>query len=449
LLVALVGRPNVGKSTLFNRLAQRRQAITEATAGVTRDRLYARVEWAGRTFTLVDTGGFVPEAASDLEEAVRRQAEAAMGEADLVLFVLDARTGATPQDEAVADRLRRARRPVLVVANKVDAPGVAPLAADLYRLGLGDPIAVSAEHGRGTGDLLDAIVDRLGPEAGPPPDEPAPEGLRVAVVGRPNAGKSSLVNAVLGQERQIVHDAPGTTRDAVDVETVVEGSPLVLVDTAGMRRRARVARGLEGLAVMRSLRAIDRADVVLLVVDVGAGVVEEDQRIAGYALDAGKAMAVALNKWDLRPPGADAEEAVRACRARLPFLAFAPVRTVSARTRLRLAALMRDVLAAGEAYHRHLPTAALNRVLEEAALSAPAPSVGGRALRIYYAAQVATAPPTVALFCNDPSLAQAAYLRYLENRLRERFPLAGTPLRLLPRPRRPVRRADRPAPSRA
>ena len=439
MLVALVGKPNVGKSTLFNRLLQRRTAITEPTPGVTRDRLYGRAEWLGHTFTLVDTGGIMPGGRGELEAQVRHQAEVAIDEADLVVFVLDARQGVTAQDEEVADLLRRSGRPVLVVANKVDAPSVMPMAADLYRLGLGTPLPVSAEHGRGPGDLLDAIVAH-GPaaDAGEEAEADADEPLRVAVVGRPNVGKSSLVNAVLGEDRQIVHDAPGTTRDSVDVDVLFEGERLTLVDTAGMRRRSRIARGLEGLAVMRSLRAIDRAEVVLLVVDATQGVVQEDQRIAGYALDAGKAIVVGLNKWDLagREDEADAEEAVADARSRLAFLAFAAMRTMSATSRLRLYAVLREVVASGQAFRRHLPTGPLNRALEEALLATPPPSVGGKALRIYYATQVATGPPAVALFCNDPERVGAPYLRYLENRLRERFPLGGTPLRLYPRPRR-------------
>jgi GTPase len=437
LLVALVGKPNVGKSTLFNRLVQRRTAITEATPGVTRDRLYGRAEWQGQMFTLVDTGGIMPGPKGELEAAVRHQAEVAIDEADLVLFVLDARAGVTGQDEEVADLLRRAGRPVLLVANKVDAPSVMPMAADLYRLGLGSPLSVSAEHGRGTGDLLDAIVAHAPAPVGDA-EEDDDEPLRVAVVGRPNVGKSSIVNAVLGEERQIVHDAPGTTRDSVDVEVAFEGERLTLVDTAGMRRRSRIARGLEGLSVMRSLRAIERAEVVLLVVDSTLGVVQEDQRIAGYALDAGKAMVVGLNKWDVAGADeeADAEEAVRRARERLPFLAFAPVRTLSAKTRMRLHAVLREVTAAGQAYRRHLATGPLNRAIEEAVLATPPPSAGGKVLRIYYATQVGTGPPAVALFCNDPERVTGAYLRYLENRLRERFPLGGTPLRLYPRARR-------------
>jgi GTP-binding protein len=323
-----------------------------------------------------------------------------------------------------------------LVGNKVDAPSVRALTADLYRLGLGEPLAVSAEHGRGTGDLLDAILARLPHDDAARTDE---ENLRVAVVGRPNAGKSSLVNAVLGEERQIVHDAPGTTRDSVDVETVFEGERLTLVDTAGMRRRSRIARGLEGLAVMRSLRAIDRAEVVLLVVDATAGVVQEDQRIAGYAVDAGKAIVVALNKWDVagKTEDADAEEAVRLARGRLPFLAFAAMRTMSVTSRLRLHAVLREVVASCQAFRRHIPTGPLNRALEAAVLATPPPSVGGKVLRVYYATQVATGPPALALFCNDPERATGAYLRYLENRLREAFPLGGTPLRLYPRARRP------------
>jgi GTP-binding protein len=442
--VALVGRPNVGKSTLFNRLTQRRAAITEATPGVTRDRLYAPVEWQGHRFTLVDTGGILSHPRDALEAAVRRQAEAAVQEADVVLLVVDARQGLTPEDHEVAAFLRRSGRPVLLVANKVDAPSVAAGLGELYALGLGDPLPVSAEHGRGTGDLLDQVVQALRkmPPSGPPEESEDEDTLRVAVVGRPNVGKSSLVNALLGQERQIVSTVPGTTRDAVDIRLRLEGEDLVLVDTAGLRRPSRVARGsLEGLSVLRSLRAVQRAHVALLVLDGQEGVASEDQRIAGYVLDQRRALVVAVNKWDLvrsrEEPGL-AQAAMEDVRRRLSFVEFAPVRLISALTGWHLTALVRDVLAAGQAFHRHLATSALNEVVSQAQLASPPPSVGGRSLKVYYATQVRTGPPTVALFCNDPALATPSYLRYLEGQLRRAFPLEGTPVRLVPRPRRPA-----------
>lgn len=469
MLVALVGRPNVGKSTLFNRLAQRRVAITEPTPGVTRDRLYAPVEWTGEMFTLIDTGGILSKTQGEIEAAVTRQAEAAIAEADVVLFVLDARQGVTPEDQEVAARLRRSGRPVLVVANKVDAPSVTPLLASLYSLGLGDPVPVSAEHGRGTGDLLDAVL-RLRPPGetavetgaseldgwGGPGTSPEPadddfssgdlvfesgddleEPIRVAVVGRPNVGKSSLVNAFLGQERQIVADIPGTTRDAVDIDLERDGQRYVLVDTAGMRRRSRIAHGLEGLSVMRSLRAIDRAEVVLLVLDGTSPVVQEDQRIAGYVIDKGKAAVLAVNKWDIvEDREHQAETVTEEVRNRLSFLSYAPVRLISARTTLRLDPLLRDVVMAAQAFRRHIPTGPLNRVLEDAQLAAAPPSQHGKQLRIYYATQVGTGPPTFALYCNDPDILTGSYARFLENRLRAAFPLGGTPIRLRPRPRR-------------
>lgn len=466
MLVALVGRPNVGKSTLFNRLAQRRIAITEPTPGVTRDRLYAPVEWTGETFTLIDTGGILTKAQGEIEAAVIRQAEAAISEADVVLLVLDARVGVTPEDEEVAARLRRSGHPVLVVANKVDAPTVTPLLASLYALGLGDPIPVSAEHGRGTGDLLDAILrlrpagemgtalfpesDRgeniqpgdTGPEAGPDlvfeSGDDLEDPIRVAVVGRPNVGKSSLVNRLLGEERQIVADIPGTTRDAVDIALERDGQRYILVDTAGMRRRSRVARGLEGLSVMRSLRAIDRAEVVLLVLDGTGQVVQEDQRIAGYVIDKGKAAVLAVNKWDLiEDREHQAESVTEEVRSRLAFLAYAPLRLVSARTGLRLDPLLRDVVGAAQAFRRHIPTGPLNRVLEDAQLASAPPSQHGKQLRIYYATQVGTGPPAFALYCNSPEILSTSYARFLENRLRAAFPLGGTPIRLRPRARRP------------
>ncbi len=473
MLVALVGRPNVGKSTLFNRLAQRRIAITEATPGVTRDRLYAPVEWTGRTFTLVDTGGILTKSQGEIEAAVARQAEAAILEADLVLLVLDARLGVTPEDAEVAKRLRKSGRPVLVVANKVDAPTVQPLVGELYALGLGDPFPVSAEHGRGTGDLLDAILahapvtgtgtplkpgwedsnEREPEESGesPSPHEVAEsadhvsfEGtagledpIRVAVVGRPNVGKSSLVNALVGHERQIVADQPGTTRDAVDIELTRDGQAYILVDTAGMRRKSRIDRGIEGLSVMRSLRAIDRAEVVVLVLDGTGNVVQEDQRIAGYIVDRGKAAVVAVNKWDaIEDREAHAETTTEEVHERLAFLSYAPIRLISARTGLRLEPLLRDVTGVAQAFRRHVPTGPLNRVLEDAQLAAAPPSAHGRPLRIYYATQVGTGPPTFAFYCNDPTLLTGSYARFIENRLRSAFPLGGTPIRLRARARR-------------
>lgn len=468
MLVALVGRPNVGKSTLFNRLIQRRVAITEATPGVTRDRLYAPVEWTGQTFTLVDTGGILAKAQGEIEAAVTRQAEAAIAEADVVVFVLDARLGVTPEDEEVASRLRKSGRPVLVVANKVDAPTVMPFLSALYALGLGDPLPVSAEHGRGTGDLLDAILrlrpasERLEIEAeeaaeaeawesgeddgseGAPPVEfegsseaDLEDPIRVAVVGRPNVGKSSLVNSLLGEERQIVASIPGTTRDAVDVDLIRNGQKFVLVDTAGMRRRSRIAYGLEGLSVMRSLRAIDRAEVVLLVLDGTGPVVQEDQRIAGYAVDKGKAAVIAVNKWDIVDDREiQAEATSEDVRARLSFLRYAPLRLISARTGLRLDPLLQDVTGSAQAFRRHISTGPLNRVLEDAQLAAAPPSLHGKQLRIYYATQIGTGPPTFGLYCNDPTILTGSYARYLENRLRAVFPLGGTPIRLRARPRR-------------
>lgn len=449
-LIALVGRPNVGKSTLFNRLIQRRQALVRATPGVTRDRLYAPTRWRGRDFVLVDTGGITSGAPGDLELEVRRQAELAVEEADAVLFVVDARTGVTPEDLDVGQFLRRSGRPVIVVANKVDAQRVG--IEDVYRLGLGDPSPVSAEHGRGTGDLLDRVVEVL--PASPPgsedtDDDDSPDDggrrahgpgdrLKITFVGRPNVGKSSLVNALVGESRMIVHDRPGTTRDAVDVPLDHDGRQFLLVDTAGMRRRSRIVHGLEGLSVLRSLRAIERSEVAVLVLDATDGPVAEDLRIAGYCQDSGRAVVIAANKWDQRKgeEGAALEFEQRV-RNRLVFVSYAPLVRTSALTGFHLPRLLEAAAQAGEAFWRHIPTSVLNRVVGDAVLGSAPPAEKGKSLRIYYVTQIGSGPPTFALFVNHPDLVTPAYARYLEGRMRDALALDGTPIRIRARSRRP------------
>ncbi len=436
-VVAIVGRPNVGKSALLNRLITRRAAIVEDTPGVTRDRLEAPCEWAGREFTLVDTGGLVPGAGESLTRLVGRQAERAIDEADVVLFVVDARTGLTPQDGEIAGLLRARRRPVLLVANKVDSPAEAAQAYEFHALGLGDPIAVSATYGLGVGELLDEIVAVL-PSVGAPPgaDADAAEPLRVAFLGRPNVGKSSLVNALLGEERVIVDARPGTTRDAIDTPLVYDGRALVLIDTAGLRRRSRVEEKVEYYSTRRAYAALARADAAVLVVDATQGITDQDQRIARTIYERGRAIAVAVNKWDLL--GGYTEDRVReVAQERLRFLGPVPICLTSAVGGQGVDALVRAVLRAGEAWGLRAPTGPLNRVIDQAVRArAPAADPAGRRLHIYYATQPATRPPTFVLFVNDPKLMAADYQRYLERRVRAAFDLVGTPVRWTLRGRR-------------
>ncbi len=437
-LVALVGRPNVGKSALFNRILRKRLAIVEDTPGVTRDRLYAETEWSGRRFGLVDTGGYVARPEDPLVEQVRWQAQQAVAEADVVVFVVDAQTGLVPGDQEVAEVLRRSGKPVVVAVNKADAPGdAAAVAVEFSALGLGDPVPVSALHGLRVGDLLDRVVEHLPP---PAPGGEQEEPVRVAVVGRPNVGKSSLVNALVGSPRVVVDERPGTTRDAVDTWLRHRGRPFVLVDTAGLRRRARVREALEFYSVRRAQEALERSHVAVLVVDASEGVTDQDQRIAREVSDRGKALVVAANKWDLVRGPLAGERAKQLYHA-LRHVSFAPVLFVSAKTGRNVTRVLDAALRADRAHALRVPTGPLNRAVEAAEAAHPAPAdPRGRPLKIYYATQVSTRPPTVALFVNHPEVATEAYLRHLEARLRERFDFEGTPLRFVLRARRPRNR---------
>ncbi len=428
-LVAVVGRPNVGKSTLVNRFVGRRDAIVEEEPGVTRDRKELMVEWAGRDFRVVDTGGWVASG-EPLARRVSRQAERAIAEADVILVVGDVTVGVTEEDDRVAAILRRAEKPVLVVANKVDDERREGEAWAFAALGLGAPMAVSALHGRGSGDLLDAVVARLPrePEAPDTTGEGDEERMfSVAVVGRPNVGKSTLFNRLVGDERSIVHDEPGTTRDAVDTVVETPEGPLRFVDTAGMRRRSRIDEPAEYFSLVRALQAVDRADAALFVIDAAQGITHQDQRLAERVDAAGSAVVVVLNKWDLL--AADARRQVLVDVAdRLGFLGYAPVLKVSALTGLGTHKLLPALREAEEAYHRRIPTAALNRLLREAQAGHPPPLARGRRPRVLYATQGATDPPTVTLFATRPL--PPTYLRYLERRIREAFDLGPAPLKL-------------------
>ncbi len=435
-VVAIVGRPNVGKSTLFNRLVQQRVAIVESEPGVTRDRIYAPCEWSGHLLTLVDTGGIELDAEEGIRELTRRQARMAINEADLVLLVVDGREGLVPADQDVADELRRAGpRQVIVVVNKADDPGQMKNAYEFYALGLGEPLAVSAAHGLGVGDLLDRILTLLPAGEPEPPDESM---TRVAVVGRPNVGKSSLVNALLGEERVIVSDVPGTTRDAIDVAITRGDRRYVLIDTAGMRRKGRIEHPVERYGVIRALRAVDRSDVALVIVDATEGLTEQDKKIAGYVFEAGRAAVIVINKWDLVEDKSDASvrHFVDTVRYGLSFMDYAPVILISARTGQRLPRVLETVDAVAEQFSKRIATPDLNNLFRDAVAINPPPTSRGKRLRIYYATQAASRPPTFLLYVNHPDLLYYTYRRYLENRLREAYGFAGTPVRLVAKERK-------------
>lgn len=439
--VAIVGRPNVGKSALFNRLIGRRLAIVEDTPGVTRDRLYALCEWRGWTFSLVDTAGIDPRAdmahGAELAEATRRQAEAAADEADAIVMVVDAQTGLHPLDDDLAGILRRKRRPIVLVANKAEAPGAAAgVVADFSRLGFGEPVAVSAIHGEGTGDLLDRIVELL-PKPGTE-SETTPE-LALAVIGRPNVGKSSLVNALLGQERALVSQIPGTTRDAIDAVFQWREREFRLVDTAGFRKKPEAHGAIEYYAALRSLAAIARCDIALLAFDAMAGVMTQDRRLAGIALEERKGLILVGNKWDLvreQTEDVSQNELATVVHEAIPFAAFAPVTFLSAKTHRRLGSLMPLVARVAENLDRRVPTPQLNDLVRSAILAHPPSAVAGRLVRIYYASQPGTHPPIFVFHCNHPELVQPHYKRFLENTIRQHFDFEGVPLTLQFRARR-------------
>jgi GTP-binding protein len=427
-LVAIVGRPNVGKSALFNRLIGSRKALVEDIPGTTRDRLYANVEWGEQVFTLVDTGGLDPSGEEGYTPLVKRQVEVALAEADVIVLVVDARDGPTATDLEIADLLRRAGKPLVLAANKADNEARRAAAVEFYELALGDPLPVSAYHGLGLAELMDRLVVLLPGGAA----AAIPAGLRLAIVGRPNVGKSLLLNGILGQERVIVSEEPGTTRDAIDIAFRYKEQDLVLVDTAGIRRRGRIQSGVEKHSVLRAQEAIDRGDVALLVTDASDGITAQDTHIAGYVAEAVKGLVVAINKWDLMPGDGETQAAfAKAVQARLRFSPWAPLCFVSAKEGTGIDELLDAALAAGAARDQRVATAELNAAMRKAVAAHGPPSVQGRRLKLLYVTQARTRPPTFVFFVNDPALIHFSYRRYLENSIRKAFGFQGTALKLI------------------
>jgi len=427
-LVALVGRQNVGKSALFNRIFGRRLAIVEDLPGTTRDRLYADAEWQGQVFTVVDTGGLVLGSTDDLLVRVHLQAQQAIADADVIILVTDVLVGVTGPDQDVAELLRRTRKPVLVAANKADNAQRRLEANEFYALGLGDVFPTSALHGAGVADLLDAVVASF-----PRPSEEVeePTGLKIAIVGRTNVGKSSLLNAVIGEERVIVSAVAGTTRDAIDTSLRWFGRDIVIIDTAGIRKRGRISQGVEKYSVMRALKAMDRADVVLLVLDASEGVAAQDAHIASYILEANRSVVVVMNKWDLVPKDHATMDIYKdRVREQLKFIPYAPVLFVSAQTGQRVDQVLETAVGVYEQRFQRIPTGELNELVQDAVARHSPPSKWGKRLTFYYATQPTVDPPTLVFFVNDTRLVHFSYQRYLENRIRERWGFEGTPLRM-------------------
>jgi GTP-binding protein len=448
-VVALVGRPNVGKSTLFNRLADERLAVVDEVPGTTRDRLMAEALWSGVHFSIIDTGGIDPTQISqgrsqqplsigsaDFIDQIKEQAEVAIAQADAILFIVDAESGVTPADHEVAQVLRHHQQdkdgqpypPIFLVVNKADNEERRSQAYQFYELGIGDPYAISALHGTGTGDLLESLVSSL-QQSGEEDDD---ESVKIAIVGKPNVGKSSLLNQLLGEERAIVSEIPGTTRDAVDTYMSFDETPITLIDTAGIRKRGKIEPGVEKYSVLRTFQAIDRASVVLLLVDATTSLTAQDAHIAGYIIDAWKSVVVVVNKWDaITKDTHTMTEYTRLLRQELNFLPYVPLLFISAKTGQRVSQVLPMALRVQDERLMRLSTSQLNRILQKAQDMHPAPTRAGKPLKIYYGTQVRNDPPIFLLHVNDPELAHFTYQRFLENRIREEYPFLGTPIRLV------------------
>ena len=430
-IVAIVGRPNVGKSTLFNIFANSRISIVEDTPGVTRDRLYADTEWLDNEFMMVDTGGIEIMNTDKIAVSIRQQAQIAIAEADVILFVCDARAGITHEDAEVAKMLRQSKKPIVLAINKADSPKQEMEIFEIYNLGIGEPIPVSAANHLGLGDLLDAVVEKF-PETSAYGEDGNEDEIKVALIGRPNVGKSSIFNTLVGEERSIVSDVAGTTRDAIDTPVIREGQKFLFIDTAGMRRKARIDEPIEKYSIIRSLRAVDRSDVVLMVIDAIDGITEQDKKIAGYAHEAGKGIVLVVNKWDLYDK--DNTSTLRYTenlRRELVFMQYAPVVFVSAMTKQRIHRLPEVIHYVAEQNAMRISTSVLNQVVEDAIAINPPPTEKGQRLKILYATQVKIKPPTFVIFVNEPEIMHFSYQRYLENKLREAFGFEGTPLQMI------------------
>lgn len=432
-IVAIVGRPNVGKSTLFNRIAGERISIVEDTPGVTRDRIYTHAEWLGKNFNLIDTGG-IDMSDQPLTTQIREQAEVAIDEADVIVLVVDVQNGITDADEKVAQLLYRSNKPVVLAVNKVDNPERRSDIYDFYSLGLGEPYPVSSVHGIGLGDLLDAVIKNFPDTA----DNQKDDSIRFSLIGRPNVGKSSLVNAILGQQRVIVSDIAGTTRDAINTQFVADHRKFTMVDTAGIKKKGKLYENTERYALMRSMKAIDDSDVVLVVLNADEGIRDLDKHIAGYAHEAGKGVIIVINKWDLikNRDHRTMTDFTTLIRNEFQYLSYAPIIFVSAVTKQRLIKIPQLIEEVYDHARRRIKSSTLNDVLMDAIAANPTPSTNGKRLRVYYGTQVAVEPPTFVIFVNDPDLMHFSYERYLENRIREAFDFSGTPIHLIKRARK-------------
>ncbi len=432
-IMAIVGRPNVGKSTLFNRIIGSRLAIVEDRPGITRDRIYAAAEWLSRPFRVVDTGGLEVGEMDEITKRIRAQVELAIDEAQVIVFVVDGIAGITPADEEIAQWLRISQKPVIIAVNKLDNPKRISLVYDFYSLGFSDTIPISAEHATGIGDLLESVFHHFPDHQEDITDEDA---IKIAVIGRPNVGKSSIVNSMLGEDRVLVSDVAGTTRDAIDTAFELDGQPFQIIDTAGMRKRGKVYEATEKYSVLRALRAIERSDVAILVIDGKDGIIEQDKHIAGYALEAGKAIVVVVNKWDIvEKDEKTAQEFEKKFRSHFPFLSWAPILFVSAKTGRRVVSVLETVVIAAQNHSHRISTSTVNTLIQDAVAMTPPPTDKGKRLKILYATQVSVKPPTFAVFVNHAEMMHFSYERYLENRLREAFGFVGTPIRLVIRQR--------------
>ncbi|WP_028783046.1 ribosome biogenesis GTPase Der [Thalassobacillus devorans] len=431
-VVAIVGRPNVGKSTIFNRLVGERISIVEDIPGVTRDRIYAQGEWLNTTFNIIDTGG-IEIGDEPLLVQMREQAQVAIDEADVIIFMVNGRDGITGADDEVAKILYKSNKPVVLAVNKVDNPEMRENIYEFYSLGFGEPYPISGTHGLGLGDMLDAVVSHFPEKSFEEEDDLT---IRFSLIGRPNVGKSSLVNALLGQERVIVSDIAGTTRDAIDTPFKKEDRDFVIIDTAGMRKKGKIYETTEKYSILRALKAIERSDVVLALIDAEEGIIEQDKKIAGYAHEAGKAVIIVVNKWDtVETDEKTMKEFEQKVRAHFQYLDYAPIVFLSAKTKKRIHTLLPQVLKASENHAKRVQTNVLNEVIMDALAMNPAPTVKGQRLKVFYAAQVSIKPPSFVVFVNEPELMHFSYERFLENRIREAFGFEGTPIKIFARKR--------------